>query len=68
MILTTSAIIAISISSTTFTLGGIIGFIIGDRRRKNLERERHYNDLVYYLTQDALSTDDGFDITETRPL
>lgn len=54
MIFTTATIIIISASSTSFTIGGIIGFFLGDRRRRNLERERHYEDLVYYLTKETL--------------
>lgn len=68
MIFTTTTIIIISSSAGSFTLGGLLGFFLGDRRRRNLERERHYDDLVYYLTQDALTTDNDFDITETRPV
>lgn len=67
MILTTATIIIISSSAGSFTLGGILGFFLGDRRRRNLERERHYDDLVFYLTQDEIPTDE-FDITETRPI
>lgn len=56
MILETTLIIICSTSG--LTLGGVIGFFLGDRRRRNLERDRHYDELVYYLQNDTPLTDD----------
>lgn len=61
MIFTTTTLIIIGASSS-LTFGSILGFILGDRRRRNLERDRHYEDLVYYLEND------DYDITETEPI
>lgn len=64
MILSSTVIIIISASSG-LTLGSICGFLFGDRRRRNIERDRHYEDLVYHFKYDTPSCD--YDITETSP-
>lgn len=45
MLLSTIVITA----SSSFSLGAIIGAIIADRIRLNYERDRNYENLIYYL-------------------
>lgn len=36
--------------ATSSTIGGAFGFFIGDKRRKNIDRDKHYEDLIKHLS------------------
>jgi len=47
-----SILITSIIASTSAIIGSIIGFFIGDRRRRHIEAERNYDELIkYYETE-----------------
>lgn len=48
-----STIIILS-SSSSFSFGFLLGAIIFDRRRLNIEQDRNYENLIYYLEEENI--------------
>jgi membrane protein DedA with SNARE-associated domain len=55
-----SILITSLIAGTTAIVGSIIGFFIGDRRRRNIEADRAYDELLRYYDTDENAPEDNF--------